>query len=236
MSDDPTSDPAQHGFAEFARFAEDFKAESDRAAVILGAAKLDMMLFQILQARLVPCATGKDELLEGDNPLGIFSARINMAFRLGIITAEFARALHLIRRIRNSYAHEFSGVSLSSGAHRDRVRELVLPFVSHRGFLWILKRFFGNNRSPATEFRAAVAMLCLRLEGKLEATKPILPEDASTLLPPQWDDDKEQQAETAAPNQALQRTGSAVTAPAPQPPPSPSNRAGAAPAPPVAEL
>src|SRR5438128_2585584 len=107
MSEHPQADPDQWGFAEFKRFAEDFKSESDRAAVILGAAKLDMMLFQILQARLVSCATGKDELLEGDNPLSTFSARINVAFRLGLITSELARALHLVRRIRNSFAHEF---------------------------------------------------------------------------------------------------------------------------------
>jgi hypothetical protein len=101
------ADPDQHGFAEFKRFAEDFKSESDRAAVILGAAKLDMMLFQILQARLIACASGKDELLEGDNPLSTFSARINIAFRLGIITSELARALHLVRRIRNALRTNF---------------------------------------------------------------------------------------------------------------------------------
>ena len=200
MSEPPQADPEPHGFKEFKRFAEDFKSESDRAAVILGAAKLDMMLFQILQARLVACATGRDELLEGDSPLATFSARINVAFRLGLITAELARALHLVRRIRNSFAHEFSGVALSSGAHRDRVRELVLPFSAHSGFAWLIERFFENERSPSNEFRAVVAALCLRLEGCFENVKPLPTDDAWTLLSPETDPDEQPALEENAPN------------------------------------
>src|SRR5207245_1162083 len=88
MSDQahPKFDPEQlkPSTKSFYRFAEEFAAESDRAAVILGAAKLDVWLLQILQARLLPCSSGRDELLEGDFPLGTFSARINMCYRLGI--------------------------------------------------------------------------------------------------------------------------------------------------------
>jgi hypothetical protein len=183
------SDPGlpEH-IAEFKRFAEDFKAESDRAAVILGAAKLDTMLLQILQAKLVPCSSGKDDLLEGDNPLGTFSARINMAFRLGLISAEFSRALHLIRKIRNSYAHEFSGVSLSAGSHRDRVRELVQPFSQHAGFKWVLNTFFGGLNTPPNEFRAVVATLSIRLEGAFGATTPLLSSSALELLPADYEE------------------------------------------------
>src|SRR5438270_10281747 len=43
--------------------------------------------------------------------------------------SDTSRALHLIRRIRNSFAHEVSGAKLDSGPHRDRIRELAAPFV-----------------------------------------------------------------------------------------------------------
>ena len=168
----------------FYRFAEEFAAESDRAAVILGAAKLDLLLLQTLKAYLLPCSTGRDELLDGDSPLSTFSARINACYRIGLITAEFAKCLHLVRRIRNSFAHESSGVSLDSGAHADRVRELILPFRQNHGFTWLMEQHFSKKAvGIPQQFRGAVALLSLRLEGCLEQTKPI---DAQPMgiLPP----------------------------------------------------
>ena len=105
----------------FSQFVEEFRDESDRAAVVLGAAKLDLVLYQILQAYLLPTTTGKDELLDGDSPLGTFSSKINISYRLGLLASSFARALHLVRKIRNAFAHDVSGCSLTTGAHSDRV-------------------------------------------------------------------------------------------------------------------
>jgi len=172
----------------FGRFAEEFANESDRAAVILGTAKLDSLLRQILEAHLLPCAGGHDELLDGDAPLSTLSSRINACYRLGIINATFARCLHLIRRIRNSFAHESSGVSLDSGAHVDRVRELITPFQQHGAFCWLLEEFFRKPITPAQNFRAAVALLCLRLDGRLEDTKTLMPQDTRDIVPPNWDE------------------------------------------------
>jgi hypothetical protein len=57
-------------------FLIEYRKESDRAAVIVGAAALDNLLHQILQAFLRPNTGARDELLDGDSPLGTFSARI----------------------------------------------------------------------------------------------------------------------------------------------------------------
>ena len=51
-----------------------------------------------------------------------------MAHRLGIIDDDFAKALHLLRKTRNDFAHETLGAKLSSGSHADRVKALFLPF------------------------------------------------------------------------------------------------------------
>src|SRR2546422_8611501 len=93
----------------FAKFVDEFKGESDRAAVILGAAKLDATLGQILDRHLRPSLSSSDELLDGDSPLSTFSARIAVCYRLGLISSEFAKTLHQVRKIRNSFAHELSG-------------------------------------------------------------------------------------------------------------------------------
>lgn len=161
----PNLTQADHDFQYFRQFIEEFKNESDRAAVILGAAKLDLLLNQLLQAALLPCTGKNDELLDGDGPLSTFSSRITLCHRLGLIDDDFCRALHLIRRIRNSFAHELSGVSLESGAHRDRIRELVAPLEKHDSYTYLLESYFGDKAGPAGQFRTAVALASLRLEG-----------------------------------------------------------------------
>lgn len=180
-----------HWIEEFSKFALDFKNESDRAAVILGAAKLDIILFQILQNYLKPAPSGKDELLEGDSPLATFSSRINMCHRLGLITDEFARALHLIRRIRNSFAHEMSSVSLDSGAHKDRIRELVAPFLIKDSISWLIEDYLGGKHTPGNQFRAVVAFLSIRLDGLFEKLGPIKPPIVWVMCPDISADKKE---------------------------------------------
>ena len=108
-------------------FLGDFLKESDRAAVVVGAAKLDILLRQLLQRFLLPSTGSSDELLDTERPLGTFSARIHACYRLGLIDAEMTRALHLVRRIRNEFAHETSAVDLSSGSYADRIRDLISP-------------------------------------------------------------------------------------------------------------
>lgn len=174
---------------EFEAFAKEFSAETDRAAVILGAAKLDVLLFQILQKVLKPSTGRSDELLEGDSPLGTFSARAMMCHRLGIIDDELFKAINLVRRIRNSFAHELSGVSLESGAHRDRIRELVAPLKEHGSFKWLTEHVYKEKTGPGNEFRAAVGLIALRLEGAFDERPSIYSKDPTGLIPPAWEDD-----------------------------------------------
>jgi hypothetical protein len=149
---------------EFGRFAREFAKESDRAAVILAAAKLDFTLLQLLQRLLLPSPTGSDELLDGDGPLSTFSSRINLAHRLGLISAQFSRSLHLVRRIRNSFAHEPSGLTLETGAHADRVRELALGFDGSYSYSLMVRDNARLFTPVSAQFRAAAALMAMRLE------------------------------------------------------------------------
>lgn len=170
--------------AEFERFAEEFKNESDRAAVVLGGAQLDLLLYQLLEAFLLPVTSGKDELLEGDSPLATFSARINVSYRLGLVDEDLARALHLVRKIRNSFAHEISSASLAAGAHRDRVRELVLPFAGNWALREMLDRCFDGEETAGAQFRACIAVMSLRLDGAIGRVVRVSRERAESLCPP----------------------------------------------------
>jgi len=170
-------------FEGFKAFVEEFAGETDRAAVILGAAKLDTLLYQLLGKVLVPYPSGQDDLLDGDSPLSTFSSRINAAYRLGLIDAQFCRALHLIRRIRNAFAHELSGSTLDSGPHRDRVKELVLPYKGLPFVQEFGKRYFkGKKPGPSADFGIILAIMIFRLDYASLVAVPIENNKAITII------------------------------------------------------
>ena len=76
--------------ARTSEFVAQYAKETDRAAVILCAAKMDALLAFAVRHRLLPNPNSTDELLDSDRALGTFSARINAAFRLGIIDADLS--------------------------------------------------------------------------------------------------------------------------------------------------
>src|SRR5688572_7702181 len=87
-------------------FRDTVKGESDRAAVIISAAMLEDALETMLRSRLVPVAAQSDSLFDGAYaPISTFSAKIDVAFRFGLISGLFAKSLHLVRRVRNDFAH-----------------------------------------------------------------------------------------------------------------------------------
>lgn len=104
----------------------EFRKESDRAAVILTASLFDNALTQLLRTSLVASPTTSDDLLDGPNsPISTFSARINVSYRIGLISKRFCRDLHLIRVIRNQFAHNVAECTFEDSSVRSRVLELA---------------------------------------------------------------------------------------------------------------
>lgn len=167
-------------------FMADLRNETDRAAVIIGAAKLDLLLYQLLQKYLLPSPTTEDELLDSDSALGIFSARIHAAYRLGLLDAEYAWALHMIRKIRNAFAHELSSASLNKGAQRDRVIQLMQVMNRSSSFKSIFGPKFGDEKAtPASDFRRIVTAMYIRLEGACNECDRLHMDHPWRLLPPE---------------------------------------------------
>jgi hypothetical protein len=152
-------------------FAKEFSEETDRAAVVLGAAKLDLLLYQVLSRALLPCSTSKDELLEGEGSLSTFNSRILTVHRLGLITDDLARAIHLVRKIRNDFAHQSSGVSLEVGAHRDRIRELDLYAKTSSQYNEAFE-IFSSCKPNSKRFRTAVLLISVALDVLVEKLQP----------------------------------------------------------------
>jgi hypothetical protein len=104
----------------------EFKKESDRAAVILVASLLDVALESLIRNSLVPNPCREDELFDPPNaPLSSFSAKISFAHRLGLVSRKFSRDLHLIRKIRNEFAHNVRECTFASSPAQSRITELM---------------------------------------------------------------------------------------------------------------
>ncbi|MCB0343981.1 MAG: hypothetical protein KDD66_02645 [Bdellovibrionales bacterium] len=159
-------------FEEFERFIDDFVNESERAAVVIGCAKLDSLLLQILSKVLIAPTTADDPFLEGGTaPLGTFSSRINACYRIGLIDAPLSRALHLLRKIRNDFAHESFSISLAEPRYTDRVRELIAPFKDGKEFTYFRRTYFYEDNNIVADFLTALSMVMLRLNNLLEIAK-----------------------------------------------------------------
>ena len=167
----------------FFEFHKEFVKESDRAAVILGAAKLEYLLRQCLTKFLRPNTASRDELFDGDAPLSTLSAKINLTHRLGLIDPEFVRALHMIRRIRNDFAHEPTGAKLESGPQRDRIKELRAPFLTMKDYD-TLKKLFSKKTELTGDFFTALAMMVIRLEVLFDELTPLDTSQEHVLIPP----------------------------------------------------
>jgi len=185
MTEKPVKDKWKLEREAYKDFIDEFKEESDRAAVILGAAKLDLYLYQILIKVLLPNPSGQDDLFDGDGPLSTFSAKIHLSYRMGLIDAGLAHSLHMIRKIRNAFAHEVTGCKLDSGSHRDRVKELMAPLISYDKFEKGREAFFKDETSCSAYFRTTLAIIALGLEVLLKRAEPL---DLKThpLIPPRW--------------------------------------------------
>jgi len=134
--------------------------ESERSRGILAGSLLDSLLEQLIKNYLVK--DSPNELFKGYGPLSSFSAKIDMAFSLGLITKIERDELHRIRRIRNEFAHSLNhNLCFSESPIREHIKELKLTRTN------ITK----IDSKPETDFKASLAVLIGFLQVKLKKTE-----------------------------------------------------------------
>lgn len=107
------------------QFHEMLSSESDRGCVIVSAAIFDDILSGLLKQKLVPSIDKKDELFDnGSAALSSFSARIDLAYRLGLLKRNFRSTLHLVRKIRNDFAHVSEPNTFESSKVKSRILQI----------------------------------------------------------------------------------------------------------------
>lgn len=152
----------------FDEFAEDLLAErSARPLIIVGAAKIEQLLLEILNTFLLPKRVNpreQDELLGGDTPLGSFSARIKVCHRLGLIDETLCSTLEQLRKIRNLCAH-----SVSFDHAKSPVRDHLTAFKRHidgrSSYRLTKQRYFDSaNLEEIEELQCLLLTICVLLE------------------------------------------------------------------------
>ncbi len=138
-------------------FDRTFRGESDRACVILAAAMLEQALDVLLRARLAPVASQTDSLFDGAYaPISTFSAKIDLAFRIGLLPASLARDLHLVRKIRNDFAHNVTGCSFDDASVRGRIVEIAR---SQKVADWAPRARALHPAGPRGDFQSSVSWM-----------------------------------------------------------------------------
>lgn len=105
-------------------FYEELQSESQRGGILVGSAFLDEHLRQLIKAFLVDDSAA-DDLLE--RSLRSFSARIEAAYSLGLISPDVREDLNIIREIRNEFAHSLHGLSFEHEWVINKCKELKTP-------------------------------------------------------------------------------------------------------------
>lgn len=141
-------------------------SESDRAAVVLGAAWLDEGMRELLRAFLLPARESKpenDEVLKFSGPLGSYFARCEMSFRLGLIGEDFRKALLQVATIRNKFAHVVGKLDLNKPPFTALIGELPDIIPSKTFWREYLKKYYRSERTPRTMLRSKLALMATSL-------------------------------------------------------------------------
>jgi hypothetical protein len=159
----------------FDAFAEDLMMErSMRPLVIVGASKVEHLLYEILNSYLLPKhakAHDQDELLEGDRPLSTFSARIKLCRRLGLIDESLYVILEQLRVLRNLSAHSIA-FDVAKSPVREHFTEVKKQLVGRQSFQLTKERYFDSAPfKPTDELQCMLLTLCVLLEAIREKTR-----------------------------------------------------------------
>ncbi len=95
------------------RIINNIEKGEDRTAAILGASYLEDRLTDAIKARLVTDNKVHGQFFKGYGPLSSFRAKIDLAYLMKIIPKEMRDTLHIIRDVRNRFAHRVRLIPLS---------------------------------------------------------------------------------------------------------------------------
>jgi DNA-binding MltR family transcriptional regulator len=141
-----------HSQQQIASFLEELKSQTDRGTAVIAAAVLDDLLVMLLTARFIELGSERHEALfkRIGAPLSSFSARIEVCFAVGVISNEARLAMHLIREVRNEFAHRIEQITFD---HPDVATKIETRMLQP------IKKLGKNNREMFTDAFSAMALI-----------------------------------------------------------------------------
>jgi len=109
---------------EFNDFRTSLIEESDRGSVLMAAAFIEDKLSCLLESYFIENEKVCKRLLKGNGALATFSSKIDLTFLLGLIPKNIFDDLHILRKIRNDFAHTASKISFETPSIKDRTKAL----------------------------------------------------------------------------------------------------------------
>ena len=116
-------DPHHRGFAAM---LDELNAETERGVALVVTSYLDTLLGDALAAFLINNESAHALLTSFNAPFGTLSTKIAGCHALGIVTDAEMRECHILRRIRNEFAHQIE-VTFNTDKVRDLCANLTLP-------------------------------------------------------------------------------------------------------------
>lgn len=88
---------------------------------------MERTLENYISKRLIPKLGNDDDLMghSGNKPISGFSAKINLAFRLGLIPATERTICHQLRELRNACAHHIDKQDFAANHFKDRTQNII---------------------------------------------------------------------------------------------------------------
>lgn len=152
---------------------DEMQNESDRSAAILLGAELDDTLGQILEKHLLPPRDKKDGGAIGKS----FYVRIELTSRLGLVHPLFHRELHLIKDVRNEFAHKKLGITFDDVKVQVITSKLAFPrafdLVTHALATAQPEMAILDNKNSRDRFILSGAILLHRLNSILEQVSQV---------------------------------------------------------------
>jgi DNA-binding MltR family transcriptional regulator len=118
-------------------FIEEMEGQSDRGVAIVGAAWIEEAMSAAIESFLLHDTKAWQRLFGGNGPLASFSAKIDLSRLLGLISDIIKSDLHIIREVRNEFAHqiahktEHTKLGFASPYIKDKC--LAIKCVAHEG-------------------------------------------------------------------------------------------------------
>lgn len=149
--------------------------KNDRALLILSSSLIDDLLYHILNKYLLdPLKSNDENLLKGDNPLGTFSSRIKMVYRIGIIDKSFLIILDKIRDIRNKCAHR-TNIKADKSPIKEDLLHLYKLLEGKESISLTKRRYLIDEETVFAEIKTAYITICIILKAIYDKIEPINP-------------------------------------------------------------